>query len=62
MKASAQLGTAETLGMSYFFRDAYTKVQVAGSLLQNMAATNGSPTYVNGATNQELTVALQSAI
>ena len=60
--ATSQLATAETVGVSYFFRDAYTKVQLAGSALQNMAAANGTPAYVAGAVNQEVTLAVQSSI
>ena len=60
--ATGVSGQAETLGVSYSFRDYYTKLQVAGSLLQNMSAVNGSPSVVNGATNQELTVMLQASI
>lgn len=60
--AGSQLATAETVGVSYFFRDAYTKLQLAGSALQNLAATNGTPAYVAGALNQEITLVVQTSI
>jgi len=60
--AGSQIATAETVGVSYFFRDAYAKVQLAGSALQNLAATNGTSAYVAGAVNQEITLAVQSSI
>jgi hypothetical protein len=61
-QGATYLGQAETLGVNYFFRDYLTKVQVSGSVLQSMAAINGSPTYSAGAHNAEVTLALQTAL
>ena len=55
-------GRAETIGVNYYFRDYFTKIQLAGSALKNMAAINGSPTIAQGVSNQEVTFAVQAAI
>jgi hypothetical protein len=61
-QAATASGRAETLGVNYYIRSYFAKLQVAASALQNMAAVNGSPAFVQGANNKEITVALQVAI
>lgn len=61
-QALIPMGQAETIGLNYYFRKAFSKIQLSGSALQNMAAVNGSPTFVKGALNKEATLALQTAI
>lgn len=55
-------GRAETLGVNYYIRSYFAKLQVAASAMQNMAAVNGTPSFAKGANNKEITVALQVAI
>lgn len=55
-------GRAETLGVNYYFRNYFAKLQLAASALQNMSAATGSPTYSNGTDTKEVTLALQVAI
>lgn len=55
-------GTAETIGVNYLFRDFNTKLQVAGTAMQHMAAPQGSPVLSKDAANQMVTVALQATL
>lgn len=52
----------ETLGLNYFLRAYSSKIQIAGSTLNNMAAINGTPIATRGAKNKEVTLALQTTL
>lgn len=53
---------AESIGVNYYVREYNTKVQVAGSVMQNMISPNGTPTVEAGVNNKEVTVVLQESI
>lgn len=55
-------GKAETLGVNYYLRDYNTKLQLAASALQNMAAVNGSPAISKGTNTQEVTFVVQASL
>ena len=61
-QAMQNSGKAETLGVNYYFRNYFSKLQLAASALQNMAASNGSPVMAPGTNNHEVTLAVQTAI
>ena len=56
------LGRAETLGLSYYLRKYLTKFQAALTVMQNMAAANGTPSFAKGADSQVFTLAVQTSI
>ena len=58
----ASMAKAETIGVSYFLRDYNSKIQLAGTAMQNMAAPNGSPAATNGVNNKLVTLALQASL
>lgn len=61
-QSSVFTGRAETLGLTYLLSKLNARIQVAGSLLQNMSGGNGTPTLAKGTTDRVLTVALQGTI
>jgi hypothetical protein len=56
------LSQAETLGVNYYLRDWNSKLQFSATMMQNMAAPNGTPTLADGVNNAEVLVALQASI
>lgn len=54
------LGKAETIGMNFLIPAHHTQMQLAGTVMQNMAAPTGTPSYSKGANNKLLTFALQT--
>ena len=58
----SNLSQAQTLGLSYWVRNWNSKLQISGTAMQNMAASNGSPVPVDGANNKEIIFAIQAAI
>lgn len=58
----AKVSRAESIGLNYLIREYNTKMQVAGTAMQNMSAVNGSPSVAKAVNNQEVTLALQTTI
>ena len=53
---------AQTLGVNYYLRDYNTKLQLAGTAMQNMAAPNGSPSASKGVNNKVVTFVVQASL
>ena len=56
------LSTAKSLGLNYYLKQFYAKLEASASLLQNMTAANGTPMFANGANNTEFLLTAQTVI
>lgn len=59
---SANVASAQTIGINYFLAKPNARVQLAASSLQNMLAVNGTPIFTAGTDSKVITVGIQASI